>query len=205
MSDALVIEPAVIRRPAPALIVAGLGRCGTSLLCQMLDAAGVPTCGTYPDFEVAELNRGRLTAARIDEHAGQAFKVLDPHKVGIDPSGRFVSIFLTRDRAEQARSIVKFVGGPRLNRGEVRRWSKNLLLDEHAARRSLAGRPIFDPTFEALLDGQIDDLATWLVGWNFRPPDVEKMKRQVVPRSAACQPSLEIEADLIAIRDAGLA
>lgn len=192
------------KKPAPAVIVAGLGRCGTSLMCQMLEAGGLTVVGRYPAFEEAAFNSGPIPAALIDAHAGQAFKVLDPHRSLPDPDARFVSIFLTRDREEQARSIVKFVGGPRLNRSEVRRWSRNLMLDEYAARRSLAYRPIFDLTFERLIMGDVDDLADFLAGFWLGRLDVEKMRRQVVPRGPACQPGLEIEGDLIAMRDAGL-
>jgi hypothetical protein len=36
---------------APVIVVAGLGRCGTSLVMQMLAAAGLPCVGSFPDFE----------------------------------------------------------------------------------------------------------------------------------------------------------
>jgi hypothetical protein len=50
----------------PYVIVAGFGRCGSSLTMTMLHAAGIPCIGTPPDFEVNQMLLIRLahTGAR---------------------------------------------------------------------------------------------------------------------------------------------
>lgn len=35
----------------PTIFVSGLGRCGSSMTMQMLDAAGIPCIGDYPAYE----------------------------------------------------------------------------------------------------------------------------------------------------------
>ena len=49
----------------PALLVAGLGRCGTSLMMQMLAAAGLPCVGEFPAYEVPELNHRKPPLAWV--------------------------------------------------------------------------------------------------------------------------------------------
>lgn len=36
------------------ILVCGFGRCGSSLVMQMLDVGGLPVVGSFPDYERAE-------------------------------------------------------------------------------------------------------------------------------------------------------
>jgi hypothetical protein len=65
----------------PIILVAGLGRCGSSLVMRLLDAAGVPTVGTFPAFEEQTLPRDAL--GWVEAYAGRAVKVLDLSRVKI--------------------------------------------------------------------------------------------------------------------------
>ena len=72
-------------------IVAGLGRCGTSLVMRMLDVAGLPTIGGYPDWECPE-TQGLLEtdpAAWRSAVDGQAVKLLDAHRWQLPDLGKF--------------------------------------------------------------------------------------------------------------------
>jgi hypothetical protein len=88
----------------PITIVAGFGRCGSSLVMQMLAAGGMRT--PYSEFPAYEITRG--TPVIISELYGGAVKVLDPHinRPPVGPTYRW--IWLDRDPVEQAKSMAKF-------------------------------------------------------------------------------------------------
>ena len=93
------------------IMVAGLGRCGSSLVMQMLSAAGVPCIGTFPGFEVLDHHRHRAD----DPHAWaaiaarKAVKVLDPQLAPPPPGYAYRTIILQRDHAQQADSMLKLI------------------------------------------------------------------------------------------------
>ena len=110
------------------IIVSGSGRCGSSMLMQMLDKAGIKCAGSYPDFEDP---RG-MQELDLDWLAGYegAVKILDPHRYL--PAIRLVdakAIRLDRDRKQQARSWCKVsrdVVGRKPNREDALRVAKLL-------------------------------------------------------------------------------
>jgi len=89
----------------PITIVAGFGRCGSSLVMQMLAAGGMPTpYSEYPSYETD------FPHTRVAIHAlfGGAIKVLDPH-INRPPVGHeYHWIWLDRDQVQQAKSMAKF-------------------------------------------------------------------------------------------------
>lgn len=89
----------------PITIVAGFGRCGSSLVMQMLAAGGMPT--PYSEFPSYEIDFAR-TQVLMQALEGGAIKVLDPHvnRPPVGPVYRW--IWLDRDPVEQAKSMVKF-------------------------------------------------------------------------------------------------
>lgn len=90
----------------PITIVAGFGRCGSSLVMQMLAAGGMPTpYSEYPSYEVQ--NGTQLLIAKL---YGAAIKTLDPHINRPPPGLPYRFIWIDRDPVEQAKSMVKFVG-----------------------------------------------------------------------------------------------
>ena len=100
-----------MEEPPFTLVVAGLGRCGTSLAMQLLDRAGYPCFGEYPSYETDETNPlCGIPADLLQRNEGRAVKIIDPHHAaemcGISFNGCRV-IYLTRDLTEQARSQIK--------------------------------------------------------------------------------------------------
>ncbi|MEM6888742.1 MAG: sulfotransferase domain-containing protein [Pseudomonadota bacterium] len=93
------------------VIVCGAGRCGTSLVMQMLNAHGrVSVAGEYPAFECSwvsiEAFDHLLYNAALD--AGQAIKVTNPHLIkGIRIPEKV--IYLTRAPMEHAKSQIKLL------------------------------------------------------------------------------------------------
>lgn len=187
-------------------IVSGFGRCGSSLVMQMLHAGGMPTTGRAPSFEAPEcggvfLAGGELDARWLASARGHAIKILDPHR-GRIPRIECRVIWLDRDRAEQAKSQAKFfsiiVGMP-VTREMRRRFAQSYLDDKPKAVRSLlaAGAPsIFALRFEDVLRdprNAADEINRYC-GENL---DAEKMASVVRRRSSECAPDLAIELALM--------
>lgn len=89
----------------PITIVAGFGRCGSSLVMQMLAAGGMPT--PYAEFPSYEVDFAK-TPVMMSALQGGAIKVLAPHihRPPVGPVYRW--IWLDRDPVEQAKSMAKF-------------------------------------------------------------------------------------------------
>lgn len=186
------------------IIVAGLGRCGSSLVMQMLAAAGVPTIGTYPDFEddlnmqLPDLEAQREMALRAPGHA---MKLLDPHlhapPVGYD----YRTIFLTRHPVEQAKSMLKLVG-ERNNRNARRAMEVSVRRDTCTARDAvtrIGSGQFYNMPFEHLIHdptGAAEGIARYLHRYRDEPLDVEAMARCVRRRPATCLPYL-LELELL--------
>jgi hypothetical protein len=97
---------AIDRRGAVGVV--GFGRCGSSMVMQMLAAGGVPLAGD-PSPGSLELPGGAEAAHTLDL-SGTAVKLLDSvayFGVPAAPSWRFV--WLDRDPIEQSRSHLKFI------------------------------------------------------------------------------------------------
>jgi hypothetical protein len=124
----------------PTILVAGLGRCGSSLVMQMLAAAGVPTVGVYPAFEDAMTLRLPALDAQREFYAaakGRAVKLLDPH-LHAPPIGlEYRTIFLSRHPAEQAKSMLKLLG-TRNDRAARRAMEHSVRQDTGRARQAVA-------------------------------------------------------------------
>lgn len=89
----------------PITIVAGFGRCGSSLVMQMLAAGGMPTpYATFPSYEIDFSNTQVLMSAL----QGGAIKVLDPHVNRPPLCQVYRWIWIDRDPVEQAKSMAKF-------------------------------------------------------------------------------------------------
>lgn len=86
-------------------IVAGFGRCGSSLVMQMLAAGGMPTpYSSYPSYEI-----DKNTKMFMANLYGGAMKVLDPHIFRPPKGGVYQFIWIDRLPIEQAKSMVKFM------------------------------------------------------------------------------------------------
>jgi hypothetical protein len=93
---------------APILLVCGFGRCGTSLVMQMLDTGGVPVIGRAPAYEEMVPPGAGVDYWR-ENFSGRAMKLLDPQRhrppAGLD----YRILWLDRDFHQQALSQVKLL------------------------------------------------------------------------------------------------
>lgn len=94
------------------IIVCGLMRSGTSLMMQMLHAAGVECLGEHPWYEDKRTAPyGVLDESLLKDAEGKAFKLLEPHARPIAHALPEDAVFVWMDRSykEQATSYVKFL------------------------------------------------------------------------------------------------
>ena len=198
------------------LVVAGLGRCGSSMVMRMLHAGGMQVVGTAPDYEVAEMmptvDGYTINADWWNAQAGRAVKFLDPTMFVLPDNAAVAgTIYLKRNHLEQAASQVKFLREmfPSAMTMEARdmipRIAASLPADDAAARASLAARgPVLDLTFEQLL---ADPRGSAMAIWNFLALkqsldcfnlDIAAMTAVVLDRHAVCAPDMSIEVRLAA-------
>lgn len=192
----------------PVIVVAGLGRCGTSLVMQMLAAAGVSTIGTYPDFEDSlNMRLPDLDAQREfwERCPGHAVKLIDPHlrqpPIGLD----YRCIFLTRHPREQAKSMIKMAAmaaeaplssdrrARRAMEGRIRRDTSRARL----AIERMGGGRYLQLSFEEIIHDSLmaaSRIALWV---GVRGIEAERMARCVRRRTATCLPYM-MEMELIA-------
>lgn len=175
----------------PPIIVAGLGRCGTSLVMQMLHAGGVPCVGQYPAFEEHDVDLSRC--------GGMAVKVLDmPRFKPRIPTDALI-IRLTRDTHQQALSQAKMMRltmGIPINRQQLRAVEASLDRDEGKTSTMIGWRKTRSLTFEYLL-AKPRDAAAEIARFIDRQFDVELAAAQVRQRPSDCAPGLDMELKLI--------
>lgn len=194
------------------ILVTGFGRCGSSLVMQMLHAGGVDCTGTYPAFEDpaggfgGPFHRGNVAAAA--GFAGKAIKVLDPQEGRLPPGLPYRAIWCRRDFREQARSQVKLlrmVMGVPAGREEARRFERSYASDLPKAINSLrsAGiRRFMDVRFEDTLASP-QRIARELAVWCELPAEAApKMAAAVRRRSPECAPGMDMELSLMEAGDA---
>ena len=189
------------------IIVSGFGRCGTSMVMQMLAAAGVLCCGRYPAFEDDFVMRGAASAAWENYIGSRAVKVLGPATALPNAPLPARGIWLDRDPREQARSQVKFisVGHAITNkRAAVRSLARSLLTDRPAALKAMAktcavGYRVL--RFEDII-GDPRAAATDIAAWLGLPEEAASAMAAVVRlRSPRCYEGM-MEAELMEMHDA---
>lgn len=188
----------------PTTIVAGLGRCGSSLTMQLLHAGGMRCLGRYPAFEDTRTMDQAQLPGLIDVMDGGAMKVLDPHVNRIPRDRACRVIWLDRDPMEQAKSQAKMMQ-QLLGFAEVSRNSRRALAASNKADRGRAlaslnpSWPLLCLTFEALLARPRESysrLVAFIPGL-YPALDVERILHR---RSAACRPDLALELSLLEAR-----
>lgn len=95
------------------VIVSGLGRCGTSMVMEMLEAGEYPVAGHPPYYEQPIHVHGMLEGAAghrlvYDPPEGQAVKILAGSLDRLDLTRSFRFIWMTRDPVAQKASQAKF-------------------------------------------------------------------------------------------------
>jgi hypothetical protein len=192
------------------IMVSGFGRCGSSLVMQMLEAGGVPMTGEYPAFEAREAGAnvvgGTISKEWLATIPGHAIKVLDPQN-GKIPSWDFRIIWCQRDTRQQALSQTKFlktVMGMRVNPNVVRDYESSYWRDFPAAIRALEAtgpHPILKIDFESIIDDPMQ--AAHMIAIHVGGPlDISAMARVPLPRSTICAVGMDIEVGLIRQRKA---
>lgn len=195
----------------PIVIVAGLARCGTSLMMQILDSAGIPCDGRYPDFEgplASSALKGDFAGDWLEAWRGYAFKFLDPQRV----AGRWLPIipadaiifWMRRNPREQAASQVKLLRGHGAvvdARSARRAGEKSLVRDTTSALAGLrmTGATVHEISFEGLIS-RPDDITEGIckiLAPSFGGLDAAKMRRCIIPRPVGCLPDRELEAELV--------
>lgn len=183
------------------IIIGGLGRCGSTLLMQMLSSVDVPTVGFHPDWECMETQH----LLEYDPWAweasvrGKAVKVLDAHRWTMPPIANARLIWLSRDADEQAKSMLKLLqamfAGIDASRSSRRQLAKSIRFDTALARKALMVAcgldvPVLGLTFETILSqpkfvaGQIAEYLGLGEG------DEQVMAAQVLKRTPECLPYL---------------
>lgn len=179
-------------------LVCGFGRCGSSLVMQMLEAGGMPVTGEYPAFEASDIvTPGFIDSARLQGIKGGALKLLDPQHYAIPRDVSTHAIWCRRDPAEQAKSHAKFLRemvGISPNREQRASLERSFRADSKDAIRSLreAGiKHILDLRFEDMICRPrvtAEQLALFLGDL-----DADKMAAVVVPRFPDCAPDMALE------------
>ena len=193
---------------APILFVTGLGRCGTSMVMQMLHAAGVPCAGTPPAFEDVPVSPRGVDHDWLAGQCGRAVKWIDPTVTRLrPPPGQHGAIFLSRDPMQQALSQLKLLAA-RHDRNTRRAMKKQVEADSVRAcvivQRLFGVHYVQSLYFERIIDRPKDAarkmaLLCDTLGLPFGSEDAAAAV--VIRRSPLCAPDLAIEH--AAIRRAG--
>ncbi len=175
----------------PPIIVAGLGRCGSSLVMQMLHFGGVECVGDYPWFEDA--TKAKLLpedTALLDTAGDRAVKLLHPDKYL--PKGYHLearAIWLDRNPREQAKSWTKMqkeIGYTQSRRelGEKTKLMKTRSSDGYRAVRASFGTPL-QLRFENIL-ARPEAMAEQIAEHVGRDLNLEAMVACIAPRDSRC-------------------
>ena len=182
------------------VFVCGSGRCGSSLVMQMLQAGGYPCLGEFPAFEPDEVGFPRSMSDLFAKCSTMAAKILDPHRTPDWPKIPVSVIWLDRNRDEQAKSMLKMAR----YFGETftvkrRALAASLREDRKKAFALFAENDnahVLELSFERILmmpATASETIATFLDA----DLDLAAMERAVIKRAPACRPDMEIEFEAV--------
>lgn len=185
----------------PPVVVTGFGRCGSTMLMQMLHAGGIPFA---PGAAYSSGEHHSTEQAIASARPGHAVKLLDP--VGLDwqlppAAADWTFLWLDRDLVQQSRSWAKFtefvgIGRPSpLHLHQVREQWK---AERAIARATLIPGPITTCRYEDILATPMQSalrIAAALPDGYVVDPAA--MAGVVHRRDGACRPDMSVEADLV--------
>lgn len=185
------------------IIVSGLGRCGSSLTMQMLDAAGIPCNGKYPAFESPRGGLSLQDPNWLTKQQGKATKILLPYLYKFLPADyRF--IWVDREPIHQACSTMKFkhmLIAPEKNQKMV---ASNITKMAHAYPKDKEKAfkqmrkfgQVLTITFEELINTP-NTTALFISEYLNMKLDTTKMTSVVIPRSTNARLDMQLETQLI--------
>ena len=186
----------------PIYIIAGLGRCGSTLAMTMLHAGGVDCAGQAPDYEPDQTGIEAFDANWIADQHGRVVKVLTMGVRGVDlVPAEYRIVWLNRDLKQQARSNIKMAKGLGL---PVRPPSVPLLMTalreerKVALKKLKAAGPVTRMTFEDLLAHPVDSVQKFERAFGLMIDYPTAAADVVQIRTAKCAPDLAIENALYA-------
>ena len=186
------------------ILVCGFGRCGSSLVMQMLYSAGIGMNGTPPYYEL----EGTRSPEWIANQHGRAIKILEPHRHGwkFNPAD-YAVIWLDRDYSEMAKSHVKFQTSKRGVGVANQRGSRKHLVKWFKQQRPIATKlceslgPTLYLRFQDLLS-QPNTCAIRLAQHCGIDRDcIEAMASAVFSRTPEARPTLDLELKLEGVRN----
>ena len=177
----------------PIIVVAGLGRCGSTLMMRMLHAGGMDVfCENKTDFETELIFTLPDNNAWLGLCTGKALKLLDPHENLPSPSFDYRFIWMDRNPREQAKSQMKLLsasmGIAPVNRRHARAMEASLRKEARTAHRICTA---FGPTISIRFEDLLRHprlTAKYVAEFLTRPLDIDAMARQVIDRPVTCLP-----------------
>lgn len=191
------------------IIVSGLGRCGSSLTMQMLEAAGVRMNGEHPAFEgplASRFTRGSATEADWAACEGKATKILVADSRSLPALCGPVSVlWLHRDKREQARSQAKMAcllnDLPMPSRAHLRHWSASLTQEDRVWQRRwrAMGAEVFTISYDDIITSPFVSASLIAVALELddSPATIRRVGQCVRKRAPRCAPDLSMEAALV--------
>ena len=179
-------------------LVCGFGRCGSSLVMQMLHAGGMPCVGKFPAFE-DEHTLDEIPPKWMVENVGKAMKLLDPQRVKPPHGFSYKAVWLNRGYIQQARSQVKFLKilSGLGKESDVPKLVASYKRDKPLAMTTLAaiGAEVIQLSFEDIL--VFPRTAAFKLSKLVGDLDIDAMVDAVVPRPPECAVGLDMEMALI--------
>ena len=186
---------------APVTLVAGFGRCGSSLTMQMLDAAGLTMLGCWPAFEVKTIVTDE-DSRWLAHQGGKVFKLLvsHPNHFTLNSDVAWRTIWIDRRGRDLATSQIKLLraGGATIKREAFDALRQSYRRDRAKTLRKLrkAG-PVLCLRFEHLVTCPKHQAARIAAFLDLDHSTIEMMSRRVIERKPDVRPNMSLEQLLI--------
>lgn len=156
------------------VLVSGLGRCGLSLMMQMLDAGGLPVWSPnrakWPDYELGENTHENY----VPQGATGLMKWVDPTRFA-PPRWVKRTVYLTRNAHQQAKSMSKLIGGgPAFARRDLQALANGIRRDNKRAIAAAAARGAVLPVSFADLIGNPTEVLRRVEVFIGAPIDIDR-------------------------------
>ncbi len=176
------------------IVVAGQGRCGTSLVMRMLQTAGIELYYTqensFETEEMMELAAGK--SAWLDGVEGKAVKILLPVLNKLPNGRQYRIIYLTRNKEQQAKSMIKMMDsilGRHGHNTKLKNVKNGITRDDIASIQYLqsVSKDVVVMSFEELIADPLR-ASTRLSAFLMKSLPVEQMAGVVIKRSTKNYP-----------------